>query len=106
MNVLLPVMYLILLLLLKSHNITDRTFSIFPFKDAPSWYYNTINVSLRAHNIALVFSSRKRIVLPIQINTPIIFIGRCVFLYNYSFQGGFCYETRKNQSDSRRPRKC
>lgn len=35
MNVLLPVMYLILLLLLKSHNITDRTFSIFPFKDAP-----------------------------------------------------------------------
>ena len=34
MNVLLPVMYLILLLLLKSHNITDRTFSIFPFKDA------------------------------------------------------------------------
>lgn len=35
MDVLLPVMYLILLLLLKSHNITDRTFLSFPFKDTP-----------------------------------------------------------------------
>ena len=50
MNVLLPVMYLILLLLLKSHNITDRTFSIFPFKDAPFKVHLCIFTKIQAQN--------------------------------------------------------
>lgn len=50
MNVLLPVMYLILLLLLKSHNITDRTFSIFPFKDAPFKVHLCFFTKIQAQN--------------------------------------------------------